>query len=390
MAKDNRTLRRTSIDGIYRRCAKGCPPSACKCTGGPYTVRWKQGGKSRKQSFTTFELAKEHKSKLGAGTRSRKPQTKETVADYFEGWIDSYRGRTSKGLDDATREEYARSFKLHILPMTIARIRVRELDSRDVNDWLVEVERRGASPWTIRNAKAALSAMLATAKQLDGIERNEAKDVRYVPTQAAKEAHPVRKHRQLSADDITRLLEALPEQWRCFFMLQAQCGLRISEQLGLTWGNVHLGDDPHLSVVEQFRRGKRKQLKTETSKGEVPLSSGMASWLSELRPVNAAPDVPVFQSTTGTPLQYGNVLRRVLHPALKSAGLDGQGIGFHAFRRACASLLHDGGEHSDVQIQGWLRHAQLSTTQNAYIKPVNGLGGADLFDVVFPAGERAA
>lgn len=384
MVKDSRTLRKTSSDGIYRRCSKGCPPDACKCTGGPYTVRWKAGTKSLKRSFATFDLAKDHKDKLGAGTRSRKPQTKATVAEYFEMWLPSYRGRTSKGLDDATREEYARSFRLHILPLTIARIRMRDLDGRDVNDWLVEVEQRGASPWTIRNAKAALRAMIATAVQFDGIERNVVIGVRYVPTQKAKDAHPIRKHRQLSADDITRIMGALPEEWRAFFMLQAQCGLRISEQLGLTWGHVHLGDDPHLVIVEQFRRGKRKQLKTETSKGEVPLSSGMASWLSKLRPVDVDPAAPVFPSKTGTPLQYGNVLRRVLHPALKSVGLDGQGIGFHAFRRACASLLHDTGDHSDAQIQGWLRHAQLSTTQNSYIKPVNGLGSAKLWDTIFP------
>ena len=408
---DSRTLEPVKNNpGIYRRHANGCTRGkTCSC---PYFVRWKQGSKSHKRMFPTLELAREHKSKLGAGTRSRKPQTKATVAVYFAEWLPRYRGRTSKGLDDATREEYARSFKLHILPLPIARIRLRDLDARDVNDWLEEVERRGASPWTIRNAKAALGAMLATAVQFEGIERNVSTGVRYVPTEEAKQAHPIRTKRQIGVSEITSILEAAPVEWRCFFMLLAQTGLRVSEAIGLTWGHLHLGDDPHIMVVEQYRRGKRKSLKTEGSEGRVPLSTGMASELADRRPYGAAADTPVFPSEAGTPLSYSNVLRRVLHPALIQAGLavkvgevtvkrrdgseelqpvwDYQGIGFHAFRRACASLLHAEGDHTLVQIQGWLRHAQLATTERSYIKAVDGLGGADLWDRHFPRDAAAA
>jgi len=91
--------------------------------------------------------------------------------------------------------------------------------------------------------------------------------------------------------------------------------------LGLTWGNVHLGDDAHIMVAEQMYRGQRKKLKTDASMARLPLSASMASWLTELRPTDAAADVPVFPSATGTPLNYHNVYSRVLRPALEKSGI---------------------------------------------------------------------
>jgi integrase len=177
-------------------------------------------------------------------------------------------------------------------------------------------------------------------------------------------------------------------------MLLTQTGVRISEAIGLRWQDVHLGDDPHITVVEQFYKGKRVRLKTEASADRVPLSTSMASWLAELRPVDAAPDAPVFASKAGTPLIYANLYHRVLRPALRDSGLavnvgtddepvwDYQGVGFHAFRKACGSLLFANGK-TLKQVQGWLRHSQLATTLSVYINQVDGgLGSADAWDTI--------
>ena len=79
----------------------------------------------------------------------------------------------------------------------------------------------------------------------------------------------------------------------------------------------------------------------------------MAAWLTSLRPDDAYPDAPVFQSTGGAPLGYSNLYNRGLRPALRDAGIavkvtedekgrdiwDYQGVAFHQFRKACGSLL---------------------------------------------------
>ena len=52
---------------------------------------------------------------------------------------------------------------------------------------------------------------------------------------------------------------------------------------------------------------------------------------------------------------------------------------------ACGSLLLSQGKNLK-QVQGWLRHFQLTTTLNAYIHETDdGLGGADVWDGVLGA-----
>ncbi len=393
---DGRRLERTKYPGIYRRHAGGCQGNGrCKC---PYVVRWKDRGTPRKQMFPTLDLAREFKGDLDSGKRTRRPLSSLTVGDYFPTWLDSYRGRTSRGLEESTRREYEISGRLHILPSAIARMRMRDLGAPDVRDWLAQLERRGSSPTTIRKAKAALAVMLACAVEDGDLASNPAAGVRYVPSDRAKRQHPKRQRRKLTAADVKAILAAMPEQWRAFFMLLVQTGVRIGELLGLTWQHVHLGDDPHILVAEQMYKGQRKRLKTDASMARVPLSPTMASWLAELRPQNATANAPVFPSVTGTPVTYSNMYNRVLRPALRDAGIavnlgtveapvwDYQGVAFHAFRKACGSLLLAQGKNLK-QVQGWLRHSQLTTTLNVYIHDVDaGLGDASAWDTMLGAG----
>ena len=55
-------------------------------------------------------------------------------------------------------------------------------------------------------------------------------------------------------------------------------------------------------------------------------------------------------------------------------------MAFHAFRKACGSLLLAQGKNLK-QVQGWLRHSQLTTTLTHYIHETDsGLGSADAWD----------
>lgn len=399
-APDQRTLEKTRTPGIYRRHGNECQRGRrCEC---PYIVRWKAQGRSHRQFFATLDLAREFKGTLDSGKGTRQPLSKETIASYYGDWIGSYRGRTARGVQGATLREYRASFKHHILPLPIARAKLRELTPPDVRDWLNGLERRGASPATIKRARIALRVMLACAVEDGDIASNPAADVRYIPSEAAQVKHAKPEPKRLTATDIQAILRAMAEQWQAFFFLLAQTGLRIGEMLGLRWRNVHLGDDPHIMVAEQVYRGERKaKLKTDKSRGKVPLSAGMASWLVELRPENFDPDAPVFPSKTGTPFTYANVRNRVLLPALERSGIavqigtktvrkrgedvevpvfDYQRVAFHAFRHACATMLHSQAKRP-AQAQAWLRHSELSTTMNIYTHlDDEGMGSADAFD----------
>jgi integrase len=353
--QDSRKLERTKYPGIYKR------------SDGFYVVMYRHRGRQHKKVCRTLGLAREFKNQGGT---TKAPDSRKTVESYGVGWIDGYRGRTARGLDDETRSQYRRSLEHHITPRKyLGGVKLRDLGSSDISDWFGRLERDGVPPATIRKAKRCLSAMLATAAQDGAISHNPALGVRYVPAPAIAErerlAQAERKRRALSADQVLAVIAAMPDQWHVFFSLLAETGCRVSELIGLRWENVHLGDEPHVYVCEQWKDGRHKRLKTDASEEPVPLSPPMAQWLGQMRPQDAAG--PVFPSMTGTPLNYSNLYNRVLLPAADAAGVTlPPRRAFHAFRDACASLIIDsGGTVQDVKTR--LRHAQLSTSMG-YVK----------------------
>jgi integrase len=394
----------TKTPGIHRAHRDKCKladADGCEC---PYVVRFRNGnGDSRKRTFPKFELAREFQRKIENGEESRQ-QTTATVKSYYGSWIETYRGRTARGLDPGTRNDYRGVFDRYIVPK-LGRRKLRELSSLDIDDWFTALEGDGVSPAMIGKAKRTLSAMLATAKQKGVIAHNPVAGVRYIPSDAAKVRHPVRKRKALTGEDVIAILATMDDQWRLFFTVLATTGMRISEALGLTWKNVHLGDDPEVTVAEQFYKGRRKPLKTEASASRVPISASVAAWLADHKPEDAGPDDPVFTTKTGGPLNYGNVYHRVLRPALIDAGIadvlerdekgkptnvEYHGVAFHSFRKACGSLLLARGR-TPKQVQAWLRHARLSTTMDIYTHLVDdNLGSADDWDDILAIGGRDA
>jgi hypothetical protein len=104
-------------------------------------------------------------------------------------------------LEERTRDEY-RSFELHVRPFGVARQRLRDVTSFDVSDWFTELEQEGVKSPSIRKAKAALSAMLATAAQAGDIHGNPALGVRFVPS-----------HAQLKRKRLTAASRPLRRRW---------------------------------------------------------------------------------------------------------------------------------------------------------------------------------
>lgn len=110
---------------------------------------------------------------------------------------------------------------------------------------------------------------------------------------------------------------------------------------------------PRLRVSRAVVRGMAGAPKSRHGARIVPLPSDLAVTLRALRPPEAPDDAPVFPGRTGVPADVGSLRRRVLVPAAERAGLSG--VGFHALRHTCASLLIESGL-SVLRLQRWMGH----------------------------------
>jgi site-specific recombinase XerD len=166
----------------------------------------------------------------------------------------------------------------------------------------------------------------------------------------------------LTRSEVDALLES-PDRatWtgrrdHALLLLTVQTGLRASELLGLTCGDLHLGNGPHVSC---HGKGRKDRI--------TPLTVGVVAVLRAwLRERGVASIEPLFPARDG-----GRLSRDALeHRLAKYVGVAAQicptlqtkRISIHTLRHTAAmQLLHAGIDTSVIAL--WLGHEQVDTTQ---------------------------
>jgi integrase len=375
-------LERTKTPGVYRRHAKDCDRRGrCDCG---YVVVWRHRGRQHTETHRTLAEAREAKGNRDAG--DRRPTARIGFADYARRWLDTYRGRTARGLAERTRRTYRRDTERWVLPYFVG-FKLAEVEPPDVRAFVGHLEEAGLRPSSIRAILAPLRAMYATAVEDGAVPTNPTRDVRVAARRDGQSPERERAARALRRAELSELLAHIPARWRLLFEFLAHSGLRISEAAGLEWRDVEFARHSRIRVRRQDCRGEVGELKSEHSRRDVPLSPGLARrlWATGAdRPGTAR----VFTSPTGSRLADGNLRRRVLIPATQAAGLGAYDEGgkwrtwvtFHTFRHTCASLLFEAGR--DVaQVAAWLGHADPAFTLRTYVHLMDeGVGDAAFMD----------
>jgi site-specific recombinase XerD len=158
-------------------------------------------------------------------------------------------------------------------------------------------------------------------------------------------------------------LAAAPDQstWigrrdHAIILLAAQTGLRASELIGFTAGDLRLGVGAHVNC-----RGKgRKQRITPLTKHTVAV---MRAWTRERA---GQPGDPLFTTSAGRALSRDALERRLAKHAATATtacpSLAAKTITPHALRHTAAMrLLHAGVDTTVIAL--WLGHEQIQTTQ---------------------------
>ncbi len=139
-------------------------------------------------------------------------------------------------------------------------------------------------------------------------------------------------------------------------LLAVQTGLRMSELIGLTRADLHLGAGAHVLCHGKGRKDRATPLTTDTR-------AVLRDWLAERL---GAPTAPLFPSRHGRRLSPDAIERRIAHyTALATPGcpsLHDKTITAHVLRHTTAMrLLHAGVDTSVIAL--WLGHVSIETTQ---------------------------
>ena len=181
---------------------------------------------------------------------------------------------------------------------------------------------------TLAHIKAFLSGIFRFAKRQGVINpENPMRDIVLPRGMPAGETHAY------SLEEITQMLNVLPEPAATIVAIAAFTGVRKGELRGLLWENY---DGEHVLVSQSFWRGHRLDPKTRQSKAPVPVIAQLARRLDWHRRVSGSPaNGLMFPGPVGKPINLDALAADVIVPLLTKAGV--QWHGWHAFRRALAT-----------------------------------------------------
>jgi integrase len=232
----------------------------------------------------------------------------------------------------------------------------------EVETWLGAIPLAEGTKAKLRNL---MHVLFRHAMRWEFFNRNPISLVR----QSAKR---VRTPDVLTLEEIGELLLELQEPWRTAIYVALTTGLRISELLGLKWGDVNFTDG-EIQLCRGIVRQHVGEMKTEASRKPVPMDGRLAEVLTcwrKICPYNQDEDY-IFASPdkNGTqPYWPTSAMAKHIRPAAKRAGI-AKRIGWHTLRHTFGTLVKSQG--ADVATtQGLMRHANSSITMDRYVQAV--------------------
>ena len=224
-----------------------------------------------------------------------------------------------------------------------------------------EVAKGRYAPHSIHNYGRSLHLVLTHAVRQGLIASSPADRL----TSAERPKPGSGRRRFLDRHEIGLLIDAAPDRYRVAIACGPFSGLRLSEMLGLTWGDIDTRG-AMLRVRHQMGRdGKRRALKPTAARRDVILIAQLGNELRKLRlasPYSSDEDL-VFCSTAGRTIGHRNLTARGLEKAAMHAGL--KGVTFHVLRHTFASILIANG-HDPVFVSRQLGHANAAITLKVY------------------------
>lgn len=320
---------------------------------GGYCIHWKDGGGSPRQK--TLDIPKKRAKELldeieyQVVLARAKNINRVLFNDFAHDFLVIYARPTFK---PSSYDRTAGVIQDHLLPYFGNEESVDEITVKQCQSYVATRIRQGAAPSTVDREIGILKIMLSFALTNHNCSENVALKVR------SPQPRPTNT-RSLEPEEVVRLLQEIPGNYRLFFALLVMTGLRVGEAIALTWEDIDF-KNLKINVNKTVYKQKIQLPKTKKSIRRVDMPPALAIALArEKAKRQASENELVFMTTTGSYFDYHNVSHRVFNPAVERAKLGH--VRIHDLRHTYASLLLDQGASLEY-IQEMLGHESLATT----------------------------
>ena len=296
-------------------------------------------------------------------------------------------------LRPTTEASYRNSVEVHLRP----RWGRRRMDSISVDDaarLVLELRAAGKSEWTISTILRAASRVFTFARRRCSWHGDN--PVSLLESGERPKVAQTQRRRIFTADELAQTVARAHEPWRLLFMLAAVSGARLSELLGLVWGDIELSEPDQATIAFAFqadRRGQRVPLKTDESRRTVEIPRQLAGLLLKHRisSPHSTDGAFVFATRTGRALGQRNVLRELRRAMTAATDAKGrptfaalQAIekgappsrvprgavpNFHSFRHTAASEAIAAGDGAE-EVSWQLGHRNSNVTRAVYVQEI--------------------
>lgn len=277
-----------------------------------------------------------------------------TFQQQAESWLHSMRTRKRKPIKPATMKGWENHLKKWLIP-NLGAMPLADINNRTLKEFVSKMTDARLSPQTLHTYVKTVKMIVASAVNEDGEELYPRKwNTAFIDLpEIVGQRTPTQ-----TGEVLTQIVANTDGQLQMLFALLGGTGLRAGEALGLEIQDI----SPNASTIrirQSVWNGRKQTPKTHSALREVDLHPALAAMLKNF--IGGRTSGLLFQTRNGRPLSQGNVVRRTLHPILKSLGREKSG--FHSFRRFRVTHLRKNRVPEDL-LRFWVGHSGKSVTDN--------------------------
>jgi integrase len=292
-----------------------------------------------------------------------RPRPQATFAEFAERWMDSVMKQHKPSSQSSEKSDLNRVLVPHFGPKSL-----KDITAESVQVFVTSLE---GSPKTARNLICTMRLVWKTARTWGYVVHDPFQGLRFL--EAAKQ-----NTYNFTVEESLAIIDAAPEQWKAFFWLLAETGIRPGELAGLKLDGIDWQAGT-IRIEQSVWQGKLQTPKTHTAIRTFAISSNLVQRLRNYHRDHWTRNELglMFASQRGNPLSMDNFRNRVLNPLLKKLEIDKKlkaiGIrrcGNYAFRHMNATVMDEIGTPLKTR-QHRLGHARIETTMVHYTHKVD-------------------